>query len=159
MFFCYLFSCLQCVVEAPSGHYGSTLPSSNCRAPAGTIVYRLCNETCGECTGPAPTQCTSCRNPNFVINNDTKFCESACNDQMYLNHSTMKCEVCNRLCDGCTGPTDKDCILCRNVKRGDKCVDRCSTQETTVDGNCTLQPSTNSPTTPPSSATSPEGSV
>ena len=79
-----------------------------------------CDSECeGDCTGPTPFDCMRCASVSRIQASNT-LCVSSCNANLLVNslyqYSDGSCQACSDLCslvDGCTGPTDSDCITCR----------------------------------------------
>ena len=79
-----------------------------------------CDSECeGGCTGPTPFDCNRCASVSRVQSSKT-LCVSSCNANLSTNslyqYSDGSCQACSDLCsliDGCTGPTNSDCITCR----------------------------------------------
>ncbi|WKX90526.1 hypothetical protein Q1695_009401 [Nippostrongylus brasiliensis] len=76
---------------------------------------RICDSTCHPefgCWGRGPTMCTKCR---YWKLEDT--CVKECPQEgFYQDHTTKQCLPCYSECLTCTGPSERDCLSCRNVQ-------------------------------------------
>ena len=75
-----------------------------------------CDATCGTCTGPEPTQCTSCGAGRYLQGGECKPC-TVCADGTYqavacaANADTV-CAACDGTCATCTGGGANACSTC-----------------------------------------------
>jgi len=108
-------------------------------------------ECAGNCTGPTPFDCVSCRNFSFIYPNSTRRCVATCNEvpnqrTMYFDTSGT-CLPCHDRCSrqgGCSGPTARDCNGCavdpstmRPLPTMDgECVLRCNSTSYNATGVC-----------------------
>ncbi|XP_065178092.1 epidermal growth factor receptor-like isoform X2 [Sycon ciliatum] len=117
------------------------LTTANC---TGTVCNSLCSSD--GCLGPNPTDCYECKHVSFGGT-----CFQNCADAtlalnetrpVYLDAKTSECRICNSLCfpNGCTGPTNQECLSCPKLKLGGSCVDTCpeGTYLNTATSECRL---------------------
>ena len=120
-------NCNQCRNVRISATLIDSSPSDICLNSCPTDFYldetRFCQpcaaECAGNCTGPTPFDCVSCRNFSFIYPNSTRRCAATCNEvpnqrTMYFDTSGT-CLPCNARCSrqgGCSGPTARDCNGC-----------------------------------------------
>ena len=119
--------CNQCRNVQISGTLIDSSPGDICRDRCPTDFFldetRFCQpcaaECAGNCTGPTPFDCVTCRNFSFVFPNNTRRCVATCNEDP--NRRTMysdtngRCLPCHTRCSrqgGCRGPTARDCNGC-----------------------------------------------
>ncbi|XGW21755.1 hypothetical protein V3C99_004597 [Haemonchus contortus] len=76
---------------------------------------RVCDQTCDPefgCWGRGPTMCSKCRYWQLE-----DMCVKKCPQEgFYEDHTTRKCLPCYAECLTCSGPTERDCLSCRNVQ-------------------------------------------
>lgn len=86
--------------------------SSNATQLGGLIgkpVCRKCHDLCRSCTGIG-THTSVCTCAKYNVNEQ---CEEHCSRDYYADEVTKKCHKCAPECNGCTGPTEADCVSCR----------------------------------------------
>lgn len=125
-----------CLERCPTGFYED-----------GDRDCLLCDPEClGGCTGPTPFDCHECASASRPQASDT-LCVPACNTDLPVNNLYLdnngSCQACSRFCsldEGCTGPTNSDCISCRTnmttnltlPRFGNACVLSCPNTTTSV---------------------------
>eukprot|EP01016_Furgasonia_blochmanni_P020923 TRINITY_DN23302_c0_g1_i1.p3 TRINITY_DN23302_c0_g1~~TRINITY_DN23302_c0_g1_i1.p3 ORF type:complete len:257 (+),score=79.58 TRINITY_DN23302_c0_g1_i1:66-836(+) len=112
-----------------------------------------CDLSCLTCSGPLPSQCTSCDTGNYLNGGRCLPCDGSCRScsgkpknctscqyGLILNHD-FKC--CHKSCYECTGPEANKCITCRDltysISNGTclKCKKPCKTCEKFRNTVCT----------------------
>ena len=106
-------------------YYHSTLGDiCDCMFILSIYIYLACHEYCGECTGPAHTECKINKCTNLIphiamIALNTCWC-----DTPYFLNETNNCESiiyiyiyidCHTLCKSCTGRQSSECIECADT--------------------------------------------
>ncbi|KAM9742841.1 proprotein convertase subtilisin/kexin type 5b isoform 1-T1 [Menidia menidia] len=94
----------QCLKKCPAGYYKGR-QSTTCRK---------CHPTCKTCSGGGALFCLSCHN-GYVFNSG--ICYNPCFVGFYAasqdsESEKPKCEACDPSCEGCHGPSMRDCTLC-----------------------------------------------
>ncbi|TPP63510.1 Cysteine-rich with EGF domain protein 1 [Fasciola gigantica] len=103
----------------------------------GIVVCEMCHSSCeGGCHGPGASRCKACAKGWFSKpNDDGSFecvdvdeCEkSPCKSNQYCENTegSYKCSPCSIECDGCTGPTNANCLKCSQgfILSGGRCED------------------------------------
>ncbi|XP_076999177.1 extracellular matrix organizing protein FRAS1 isoform X1 [Tamandua tetradactyla] len=87
---------------------------------AGSLCL-ACQPQCSTCT--SDLECSSCQPPLMLRHGQ---CASICGDGFYQDHRT--CAVCHESCATCWGPTEKNCLACRDpthVLREGSCETSC----------------------------------
>ncbi len=99
----------ECVTTCPDETYSTT-------TDGGKNLCLSCESPCETCT--TKTNCTTCLF-GFYTNPETNECVLAgdCPEGTYASNITRRCEYCDFSCLTCSGPTNKDCIIC-NFARG-----------------------------------------
>ena len=110
-----------------SGEIGEPVVSDVCLERCPTGFYEDSNRNCfpcsdqclGGCTGPTAFDCSECASVARIQDSE-ELCIPSCNSGLMQNtlfeNRNRGCDECSRLCsleDGCRGPTDTDCITCR----------------------------------------------
>ncbi|XP_077417485.1 extracellular matrix organizing protein FRAS1 isoform X1 [Vanacampus margaritifer] len=105
----------QCLATCPAGTYQDN-HRSQCRR---------CSESCSECAGASPRECSSCSHPAALLNDGE--CVPDCGDAFYSQDGV--CGACHPSCASCF-PDKPDCASCPPgavLHRG-KCVSACPGQ-------------------------------
>ncbi|XP_061672611.1 extracellular matrix protein FRAS1 isoform X3 [Syngnathoides biaculeatus] len=122
-------SCQSCVPQLPLLSAEGDRCMATC--PAGTYQDNLrrqcrrCSESCSECVGPSPRECTSCSDPAALLQDSE--CVPDCGTAFYSQDGV--CHACHSSCDSCF-PDKPDCATCppgSALHRG-KCVSTCPAQ-------------------------------
>ncbi|KCV67773.1 serine/threonine protein kinase [Fonticula alba] len=72
---------------------------------------RPCHPSCGQCSGPGASECTSCQQPGTELLQGR--CDFRCPEARQFRHpETGQCQACDAACGRCIGPTDHDCWDC-----------------------------------------------
>ena len=123
-------NCLLEGTNCPTGYFSSTnatlaLPNL---VPNGTIC-QACDANCSICTGPDVSSCQACKTA-FLLkqrNGPIAQCLSA---SSCMGIQSDLCQFCHVQCNGCSGPTNQDCVACQEnflVVDGIRtCVQNCS---------------------------------
>eukprot|EP01147_Barroeca_monosierra_P000678 gene678-3978_t len=105
-------------------------------------VCRPCDDACVSCTSPGPGGCTAC---SGVFDTSAEICLQTCQADEYeasepIDVSSIDaigyCFPCDPLCAGCTGPTNKDCRVCRGVLHNETCLATCVSNTFRHGGHC-----------------------
>ena len=124
-------ACLTSSTACARGYYSTTTVSGTAYAQLLTTGGSLCIPcpvSCSDCTGAS--KCTGCK---YAFQSLTTGMGSL---ECVQNCSTgdSGCSVCHPECNGCHGPTSRDCIKCRNANISDAngpiCVPICTTANT-----------------------------
>ena len=101
-------NCHNVAYQCPNGYYKQELPFRSCQK---------CPQFCASCTGPADTSCTACLPSAYFIPSQSR-CVGICPQSMYSRDFPLPkiCAHCYTDCLTCTGPTNKDCQLCKEDK-------------------------------------------
>ena len=92
-----------------------------------------CDTECNGCRDNA-TDCAGCRNDRLFWQG-RYICVPSCDSSTYLHilpTGTAECAACDPQCNGCTGPTNRDCKACQNYGQpasdgsGMVCQDSCA---------------------------------
>jgi hypothetical protein len=81
------------------------------------------NKTCSQCSGAcsscafSASQCTSCWNfyESNILNWVDFSCVKTCPNSTYYDKTLNTCQLCNPICNNCTGPEPTDCITCNKT--------------------------------------------
>ena len=94
----------QCLAVCPSNMY-----------PDANGVCRLCNGGCKTCTGPGPSDCTSCKLDLWLRDHltATSDCVATCPTKKYKDPDG-KCRDCHSDCGECLDPTPLSCTICQD---------------------------------------------
>ena len=103
---------------------------------AGSICSR-CEDGCSLCL--SLLECLKCAEGYFYYN---KTCIKSCPASYYTGLKTMKCEACSKVCFECKGPSNFDCISCKNqylytYNEGSTCVSACPSSTFIFNNTCT----------------------
>ncbi|XP_071823263.1 epidermal growth factor receptor-like isoform X1 [Apostichopus japonicus] len=105
----------------------------------------LCDEECTDigCWGPSAGQCFTCR--HYALEDGT--CVPPCDPENHFiiqptdDGGIRTCGLCDEQCTGgCTGPSNADCISCRNFQIGSHCTNECNDGQYPVGKICELCP-------------------
>ena len=116
----------QCVTCQPNSSVGSgSICSCDWRYFEAKLSFSRkqcleCSALCGTCSGPAATQCLSCRDPNMELLGDGS---CRCKEGFYLSGST--CLACDPSCISCNGGGRTGCLSCSQggyFLKGSTCV-------------------------------------
>ncbi|KAM4854655.1 extracellular matrix organizing protein FRAS1 [Thomomys bottae] len=91
-----------------------------------------CQPQCSMCT--SGLECSSCQPPLLMQHGQ---CVPTCGDSFYQDRHT--CAVCHESCAGCWGPTEKQCLACRDplqVLREGSCESTCGDGFYNKQGTC-----------------------
>ncbi|EAR90508.3 zinc finger lsd1 subclass family protein (macronuclear) [Tetrahymena thermophila SB210] len=91
----------QCVQVCNSNQYPDII-SDECKQ---------CDISCLSCNGPYSSNCTSCRQGLFQLNNT---CVQDCGDNNFVIPQTNICQNCYLNCKTCSGPSSSQCNSCLN---------------------------------------------
>lgn len=92
----------------------------------------VCDPACAGCWSTGPKSCQFCKAYKLA-----DICVESCNGTLvnnsyiYLqNEATRECKFCHSECEDCNGPTEYDCLKCKNLmipisKTAVKCVNQC----------------------------------
>ena len=105
---------VQCLTSCPSSQN-----SSNCY---------YCHSQCNGCFGPSNTDCVSCVDKSLVNSNGQEVCVPSCQSDEYLAdiNGEYLCIPCHKECNGCTGPSNSDCIECKNYNNSFIAINECT---------------------------------
>ena len=122
----------QCLGGCRAGQYENVSNVEN-------VTFCLdCNEMCvpnTSCSGPGPTECEQCRNVEYQSQ-----CVERCPSDTYLDQNRT-CLQCHEECNGCTGPTARECVSCINFELMESntlpiCVNGCPSNYFTSNTTC-----------------------
>ncbi|CAG9864668.1 unnamed protein product [Phyllotreta striolata] len=103
------------VMECPAGYYYEYINKHVLEGlnPNTRAACRKCHPRCKTCTqyGFHTAVCQECTHYK-----KGEQCEDECNSDYYPDPEKNECIACDKECKGCTGPTNKDCIVCQNFK-------------------------------------------
>jgi hypothetical protein len=68
----------------------------------------LCDPTCSTCTGPSPTECSSCPVGKSLLTDNS----CGCLNRTFYNAANTQCEPCDITCGNCNGPSATQCTYC-----------------------------------------------
>ncbi|OAF71775.1 hypothetical protein A3Q56_00456 [Intoshia linei] len=106
-------------------YLNNNISTSKCKR-----LHQVCYHECDSkgCFGKTSDQCLKCKNYITPIGECTINCEN------YMNYYTptdgTMCGKCNSECKdgrGCTGGSNTQCKICKNVKYQNECIQKCST--------------------------------
>ncbi|KAL2092601.1 hypothetical protein ACEWY4_012399 [Coilia grayii] len=94
-----------------------------------------CHPTCHHCTGGTATQCLSCKQGRFLINNA---CLKQCPDGYYGDDDDYVCEQCHASCHTCSGRHSTECLSCPEplFQFGHSCLTTCESGYYGSNGTC-----------------------
>ncbi|XP_074651070.1 proprotein convertase subtilisin/kexin type 6-like [Tubulanus polymorphus] len=106
----------RCVSQCPDTGYYSNPEQRSCIQ---------CDQSCWTCIGPDRTQCSSCADGFYFID-QLGTCAATCPDEYYADVSAMTCKQCDPTCQTCRHRADK-CTSCPGGASLDqnRCVTRC----------------------------------
>ncbi|KAL4507712.1 hypothetical protein ABPG73_012400, partial [Tetrahymena malaccensis] len=110
---CYYYNS-QCLSSCPIGFYSDN-----------SFQCQQCNQQCQSCNGPNVNQCTSCKFPLFL--QDDNSC-SICELGQFLDQEQNICKSCNISCLACDGPNSNNCLSCIKDQVLSKDTKECLTQ-------------------------------
>ncbi|XP_053559271.1 LOW QUALITY PROTEIN: extracellular matrix organizing protein FRAS1 [Bombina bombina] len=111
----------RCVYSCGPGFY---LDGKTCIA---------CKEMCSSCQNGF--ECTSCKEPLLMKHGQ---CVTSCGDGYVQDQLT--CTECHESCSVCQGPSESDCLMCKNVSQvnqGGQCTASCDNGFYVQNGTCT----------------------
>ena len=103
-------SCLPEGSSCPPTYFNST--HSSPLASVGGLICQACSSECASCTGPQNTNCQSCFGAftsSSPGNGPITQCLSSCS----LASNSNLCGNCHAQCNGCMGPSNQQCVTCR----------------------------------------------
>ncbi|CAD8183516.1 unnamed protein product [Paramecium octaurelia] len=109
-------SCLTCTSKLDCQTCQSTYTQSKLGCTCTMHQYEESNK-CFDC----PIECNQCLNFNYCIeclnSNYRQFSngQCICIDGYYPIASNPQCQLCNKLCKTCIGPTSDECLTCNNI--------------------------------------------
>ena len=138
-----VFSCQACkyafLLKQPNGPIAQCLPSS---MGIQSDLYHSCHVQCNGCSGPTNHDCVSCQENHLVVDG-IQMCVPNCSDSAYLAQSDngeYECQMCNRECIGCIGPSNSDCVHCHSVNYttngSSECIETCPDNFFESAGSC-----------------------
>lgn len=104
--------CIKAEESCPDGYYQEYVgPQAEgpLKSSSGKPVCRKCHHRCKSCTGMG-THISVCECAKYVAGEQ---CEDSCSRDYFPDDQSRQCVKCSPECNGCTGPTDADCITCR----------------------------------------------
>ncbi|KAM9823010.1 extracellular matrix organizing protein FRAS1 [Syngnathus typhle] len=104
-----------CLATCPAGTYLDNGPKQ-CRS---------CSESCSECVGASPRECSACSDPAALLKDAE--CVPDCGEAFYIQDGV--CHACHPSCASCF-PDKADCTSCPpgGALHGGKCVSACPAQ-------------------------------
>ena len=121
----------KCIADCPAGFFKDELmkkcsacldaecekcTATGCQVcKAGKILSALsktcvsCDQTCLECTGPAPTDCKTCASPLILYKNQ---CREVCPEGTFASGNPISCQACHSVCETCSGGLSSNCLTC-----------------------------------------------
>ena len=125
-------------------------------------MCQFCEEDCDRCSGFGDEKCTQCayfeeeghcvKQCSAGLVHDEYYCMKKCAETSFQFEETCVekcptntyatashiCEKCDILCDKCSGPSEEDCIICKGVLFGPKCINECPSSHPYIkNGTCT----------------------
>lgn len=94
-----------------------------------TTAILLCDDSCESCVGPSSEDCLGCKSNKILKNSPGPSSCTLCGDGYYKNLDNETCEVCNKICKTCSGPSSNDCLTCADnlYLFSNLCVSQCPT--------------------------------
>ncbi|XP_069782867.1 extracellular matrix organizing protein FRAS1 [Narcine bancroftii] len=95
-------------------------------------LCKACNEPCATCQ--SEFECTSCKETLLLRNGH---CVTSCGKGFTQDH--LQCTVCHESCLTCHGPSENNCLRCRDPShqlKGGACVASCGTGYFVKEGSC-----------------------
>ncbi|KAL4508729.1 hypothetical protein ABPG73_006115, partial [Tetrahymena malaccensis] len=84
-----------------------------------------CDSFCSSCNGPFNTNCTACKVETYrslVGHQSLVGTQCLCNEG-YYEDTSKTCQQCSTTCLTCSGPSDKECLTCKNYIYQNTCYD------------------------------------
>ena len=100
-------------------------------AQLSNIVRSPCHPECTICDGPSNTDCQACKNAFLDQSSggsNIDQCLSSCSN---FTGDSNQCFTCDPQCNGCEGPTNRDCLTCKESN-----VTNTQTQRTICVASC-----------------------
>ena len=84
-------------------------------------MCRLCHPECKECDGQGIGGCNTCAHYEEMKSGEAgkskkPVCVKNCTEDYFPDNERSACLPCYSECNGCRGPTERDCIKCRFYK-------------------------------------------
>ncbi|XP_059502133.1 extracellular matrix protein FRAS1 isoform X2 [Stegostoma tigrinum] len=95
-------------------------------------LCKTCDETCATCQNEF--ECISCKEPLLM---EFGQCVSSCGDGHFQDQ--LQCSACHKSCSICHGPSERDCVQCRDrshMLKAGACVANCGPGYFIKDGHC-----------------------
>ena len=114
----------MCLEQCPNGYYKQ-----------GSVCSQ-CEYGCSSCL--SLKECVKCAEGFFYYN---KTCVNFCPVAYYKDFETSKCEACSRICYECEGPSNYECISCKNQflftnDEGSTCLNTCPSSTFISNSTC-----------------------